>query len=334
MTHSMPRSFPPLLEAGQEPPQKSRRSQLNQLAIQSQLSRGTVLGHAEAALGPFHRAMTKAEQLSVLVEVAWLARWLEMERKEAAATRQVVKLLADVLTEGREESQRLTSKAESAVATTFGSAIEGVSIRRREMTEGNIGVMALIERVCEVFSIKLVDLNTEQTSKVQANKPADEPRFGWPEMQVAILKEAIAVAEALPDHPSVVRLCVSALSSLHTFLSPASQTHLAKLYPQSLNTIRRRAINFDGMPWWLPGRVILSIEVASLPPSRVPIEHAREELGGGKDKGRKDPFLYNPRLKAPDVGKTVLVSNEQVDVFVTLQNVFAFDLEIQDLSLV
>lgn len=99
-----------------------------------------------------------------------------------------------------------------------------------------------------------------------------------------------------------------------------------------MGTIRRRAIDFDGIPWWLPGRVVLSVEVASLPPARVPIEHARDEIMG-QAQGRKDPFLYNPRFKAPEVGKTVLVANEQVDVFVTLQNPFTFDLEIQDLSL-
>jgi hypothetical protein len=119
---------------------------------------------------------------------------------------------------------------------------------------------------------------------------------------------------------------------LHGYLSPGNQNYLAKLYPQAVNTIRRRAIQFDGIPWWLPGRIVLSVEVASLPPSRVPIEHAPAELAGN-GQGRKDPFLYNPRLKAPEVGKTVLVANEQVDVFVTLQNVFSFDLEIQDLSL-
>jgi len=334
MTHTLPRSFPPLREAGDEPAHgRSRRSQLQQLAIQSQLSRSSVLGHAEAALGPYRRALTKAEQLAVHVEVVWLARWLEMERKEAAATRQVVKLLANVLAEGREETQRVT-RAGSANSTTFGSASQGVAIRRREMTEGNLGVMELIERVCSAFGIKLVDFEGEKNPTVtQAAKEVDEARFGWPEMQVAVMKEAIAVAEALPDHPSVVRLCVSALNSLHGFLTPGNQSYLAKLYPQAMNTIRRRAIDFDGIPWWLPGRIILSVEVASLPASRVPIEHARDELSVGKTEGRKDPFLYNPRLKAPEAGKTVLVANEPVDVFVTLQNVFSFDLEIQDLSL-
>lgn len=60
--------------------------------------------------------------------------------------------------------------------------------------------------------------------------------------------------------------------------------------------------------------------------------------------------MYNPRLKPAEAGtvsdkkcvndfyadatQTVLVANEQVDVFVTLSNPFTFDLELADLSLV
>lgn len=200
ITHTLPRSFPPLRDEGFDLAQShKRRIQLNQLAIQSQLTRSSVLGHAEAALGPYRRAMTKAEQLSVLVEVVWLARWLDMERKAASATRQVVKLLANLVSEGREESLRLTSKTESAISTTFGSANQGVAIHRREMTGGNSSVLALVDQVCTAFGLKLVDFNNDRSPTItQGTKEVTDPRFGWPEMQVEVVKEAIAVAEALP----------------------------------------------------------------------------------------------------------------------------------------
>ncbi len=59
--------------------------------------------------------------------------------------------------------------------------------------------------------------------------------------------------------------------------------------------------------------------------------------------------MYNPRIKTVEAGKvschlvwrenpadhaqTVIVANEQIDVFVTVSNPFAFDLEVADLSL-
>ena len=49
--------------------------------------------------------------------------------------------------------------------------------------------------------------------------------------------------------------------------------------------------------------------------------------------GKKDPFLYNPRLKPTDAAKTLLVVNEQIEVFVTVKNPFLFDLDIADLSI-
>lgn len=136
------------------------------------------------------------------------------------------------------------------------------------------------------------------------------------------------------DHAAVIRFCLSALKALHTHLTPSNQSQLVKLYPKALSIIRRRAIDFDGIPWWLPGRIVLSVEISSLSVNKMPFEHSRTEISTSEKKeGRKDPFLYNPRLKGPGVGKTTLVANEQVDVYVTLQNVFSFDLEIQDVSL-
>ena len=38
-------------------------------------------------------------------------------------------------------------------------------------------------------------------------------------------------------------------------------------------------------------------------------------------------------MRRPANTQTVLVANEQADVFVTVQNPFAFDLDVQDVSL-
>jgi hypothetical protein len=90
--------------------------------------------------------------------------------------------------------------------------------------------------------------------------------------------------------------------------------------------------------------------------NRIPLERSRTEIDGQTQLvgGKKEMFLYNPRLKAAEAGKvgacpelgsclvmichadhsqTLIVANEQVEVYVTVQNPFAFDLDIQDLSL-
>jgi hypothetical protein len=66
---------------------------------------------------PHHRAMTKPEQLALHVEVAWLARWLDLPRKEACVTREVVKRIAVMVVEAREESRRGPSTSHTKANT-------------------------------------------------------------------------------------------------------------------------------------------------------------------------------------------------------------------------
>jgi hypothetical protein len=185
---------------------------LAQLAAESQLPRHTVLGHAEAGVAAFRKAMTKPEQLAVYVEVVRIARWLEMERKEAAATREVLKLVGAVVVEGREEHRRLLSQAAARAHGTDASRMEGamgygvgvpvsaVIARRKETTDGNHGIAELVERICTVLGVDLLALG-DPHKEYEASRPREdhgEPHFGWPDLQVEVIKEAITTAESLP----------------------------------------------------------------------------------------------------------------------------------------
>ncbi|WVF69319.1 hypothetical protein IAT40_004095 [Kwoniella sp. CBS 6097] len=374
MTHTLPRSFLPPLQGREITDLSARRKRNRSLALlsaSSQLTRQSVFAHVEQAMGPHHRAMTKTEQLSLHTEAIWLARWLDLPRKESAITRDVIKRIAILIVEGREENRRMgaagfhrakmatptsalldenkSDAAAAAAAVGLGLGLpvanQNVAVRRKESTDGNGGILALFERACQVMGIDLLasshdefatasHRHTQSITQVDSDIPSSskgEPRFGWPELQVELLKEGITVTESLPDHPSIIRLALSALNGLHGYLNPQSQGMLSKMYPSALATTRRRGMDIGGMPWWIPGKIVLSIEVSGLPPNKVPIQHSSEEIV--LKEGKKDPFLYNPRLKAAEGGKTIIVANEQIDVFVTVRNPFTFDLEIQDLSI-
>lgn len=218
ISYSLPRSFPaPVENKDDVAAARRRRIVLGQLALSSQLSRSTILGHAEAALAPFRLAMTKAEQLAVHVEVVWLARWLEMERKEARVTREIIKLVSSVVVEGREEHTRWMSRVNSGLG--LGVPIgrsdpqvmsHSVAFRRKEVTEGNAGVMDLIQRVCAALGVEILPLGVDAVTVpgIQGSNELNEPRFGWADLQVETLKEAIAVAENLPGE--LLRLFASA----------------------------------------------------------------------------------------------------------------------------
>ncbi|OCF62347.1 hypothetical protein L486_02015 [Kwoniella mangroviensis CBS 10435] len=367
MTHTLPGNFIPPLQPHENIDHHIRRKrhrQMTMLSTSSSISRQSIFAHAENALQPYHRAMTKTEQVILHNEAIWLSRWLDLPRKESSITRELIKRLAILVVEGREESKRsggfshqkmktptisAENKSDEASSAAIGLGLgfsvpnQTVAVRRKESTEGNNGIIGLFERAAQVMGIDLLSFGLTPQSNGWDDHHNDhddygaeggipKPRFGWPELQVEFLKEGIAISESLPDHPSIIRLCLTALNNLNGYLNPQSQHMLNKMYPISLATVRRRGIEIGQVPWWIGERVVLSVEIASLPPNKIPIEHSINEISPMKE-GKKDPFLYNPRLKAAEAGKTVIVANEQIDVFVTVRNPFTFDLEIQDLSI-
>jgi hypothetical protein len=142
---------------------------------------------------------------------------------------------------------------------------QAVAERRRESNEGNIGVIALFERALTLMGLDLLYFSGDSTKPQQTMGQDSTPptyRFGWPELQVEMMKEGIAVAESLPDNLAVVRFCTTALNSLHRHLNPQSQVHVSKMYPTALAVIRRRGLEVATLPWWVPGRLVLSLELA------------------------------------------------------------------------
>jgi hypothetical protein len=195
-----------------------------------------------------------------------MARWLGLPRKEASVTRILVKRLALVIVEAREESRKAakapqpTKETEMAVGLGLGMAVPTrVAVRRKESAEGNASIVELLERLLSTVGVDLLSFNSEPTL------PSRGPQgrhYGWPELQVEIMKEVITISESLPDHPTILRFCLSALNGLYPYLSPTSQSSLAKMYPASLGVIRRRGIEIGQIPWWVPGKLLLSLEVA------------------------------------------------------------------------
>ena len=273
-SHSLPRSFPALLtlEESRDATRRQKRHRfLTLLHQRSLLDRHVIFAHAEGTLRPYHRALTKAEQINLCTEVIWLARWLDLPRKEAFITRDIVKRIGVLIVESREESRRRGaagfSRSKSS-ATVGGDRTpqsgRAVGIRRRESIEGNESVMALFERAIQIMGLDLLSLASPNGPRAQLRHTGQDetpaPRFGWPELQVEMFKEGIAVAESLPDQVGVIRLCMTALKELHLFLNPGSQGVLAKMLPNALGVMRRRRATVD-LPWWLPGVTVLSIEL-------------------------------------------------------------------------
>ena len=228
VSHTFPRSFPlpPADDIARDPGTRRRRHKaLHQLSMRSGLQRHYVLEHGASALSPHHRALTGPEQLALHVDVVWLTRYLELPRKEASFTREIIKRLSAMLIQSRQRlmpsSPQFTAPSVETVGLGLGlpTTSSAVAVRRRESTDGNDAVVALMHRVCDILGIDLIDLNPDPPD--YDSLPA-KARFGWPEIQVGNLQAFIAVAETLPDPKGVIRLCLSALKGLYPYLNPVS----------------------------------------------------------------------------------------------------------------
>ncbi len=90
-----------------------------------------------------------------------------------------------------------------------------VGIRMSESATGNESVLRLLRHVCRTLGIdldavKLVDMSTQETNRQHIEKTEaasvfddelsleNSESYGWSELQVGIIREAVAVAEALP----------------------------------------------------------------------------------------------------------------------------------------
>jgi hypothetical protein len=157
---------------------------------------------------------------------------LGYRRKEAYILREVLGCILDLLVCGREEDGQFR-KLNTPIAglgiqglSLGGSQVGGrgnVGVRQNESTEGNESVLRLLKYVCRVLGInldavRLVEIDAdwapqatddaEGQPSISSGTDAEDlldmtpESYGWPELQVGVVREAVAVAEALPGQLS------------------------------------------------------------------------------------------------------------------------------------
>ena len=156
-----------------------------------------------------------------------------------------------------------------------GGSAAAVGVRRIEKHAGNDSVVRIAAYIARVHGIDLGRVGVidpalrerreslkgseegSADSRVSVAKKATstDATYGWPELQVGVVREALAIAEALPDHASVAQFSLSTLRSLHEFITPQEQQHLAQAAIRAINISRRRGI-FRSMEFWFDGPLV------------------------------------------------------------------------------
>jgi hypothetical protein len=204
---------------------------LERLSVSTGIPRSLIGATLSQAHGPWLLHLEPGERIVVLEMMAGIYACLGYRRKEVYILREVLGCIMDLLVCGREESE-----ADNSTSTTndgglgikgipFGGGqtrgLGGVGVRQSESTGGNESILRLLKYICKVLGIdlqavKLVNPANEVDAEEQHKGPPTAENFqcdsidtlqdpyGWPELQVGVVREAVAAAEALPGPPTSI----------------------------------------------------------------------------------------------------------------------------------
>ncbi|KAI6166990.1 transport protein Trs120 or TRAPPC9 TRAPP II complex subunit-domain-containing protein [Pisolithus thermaeus] len=333
---------------------------LERLSAITGITRCQIANTLSLAHGPWLLHLGPHERLVILQSVASIYNCLGFKRKEVYVLREVVSCIMDLVVCGRGEDEQLRRSNLGSVGSIAAPEpaefkdsetpkLGNVGVRRKENLEGNQSILKLLNYACKVLGVNLESVNpapTETRGKPSASNSEAESglqwegayasetlrvQFGWPELQVGVIREAVAVAEALPDYLAVARISLSALKTMHSMLTTADQCHLYQTASRALNILKRRG-ETTPIEWWA-GQLVSPLH-------RLPIERPMSLLNSTLPSENPltarvtNTFLYNPRESVNVRDKGILVEGEVAELVVTLHNPFVFDLELQSLSLI
>lgn len=185
---------------------------LERHAIITGITRASISAILAQAHGPWLLHLGPTERISVLERIAAMYSILGYKRKEAYILREVLGCVMDLVVCAREEAGGATITGAGlgiqGVDLGAGSNQGGVGMRANDSSQGNESVLKIVKHVCRVHGIDLeaVKLVVDSTRRVSASPTEEEEDdcvafsepYGWPELQIGIVREAIAVAESLP----------------------------------------------------------------------------------------------------------------------------------------
>lgn len=221
------------------PPTLTHPDQLTEVHLErltsiSGIKRSQISEIVSQAHGPWLLHMGPRERIATLEAIAGFYGCFGYKRKEAYVLREILGCIMDLVVCGREQPEEIRIMGS---ARHSGLGIQGLSspftpsgtagmvgVRENEIADGNESIMKVVKFICKTHGIdleavKVVDTHftLKQLTEVEEDNKADdapntseeEPllteTIGWPELQIGIVREAIAVAEALPGTSSFER---------------------------------------------------------------------------------------------------------------------------------
>ena len=197
------------------PNEPNRWESFERLSSISGVSRSSIASILGQVHGPWLLHLGARERISILEATSSLYACLGYRRKEAYVLREVLGCIMDLMVCGREEDglSRIPSnpgmtglRIHGLNSSGLGLGWNDVGVRISESIEGNESLLSLQKYVCKILGVDLEavkrtkDICTTTVTEDHDNDVLTDivQSYGWPELQVGVVREAVAVAEALP----------------------------------------------------------------------------------------------------------------------------------------
>ncbi|KAI9140539.1 transport protein Trs120 or TRAPPC9 TRAPP II complex subunit-domain-containing protein [Paraphysoderma sedebokerense] len=259
-----------------------------------------------------------SDQVRTALSLAALYSRIGYHRKQSFFLRYAASILLPII------SRKVVTGKDAANSNTANALISGNAW----------GLLDVMKRICHVFGVGS-----------HLTYDDDNFEFGWPELQIDVLRESIRAAEAVEDPTHMITFTTRLLRRLHPYLSRDEQIKIATSLQRVVAASLGQEEFTDGVKSTLADTVLLKgvFGVPILKGLEVLSPSLRRVVFPNKRQSRKveatvtqsnDPFIFNPySKKSNSVTSHLLVAKEPCYANVTFTNPFSFDLEIQSISI-
>ncbi|CAG8540594.1 1844_t:CDS:10 [Paraglomus occultum] len=276
----------------------------------SGVSRVEIAQWAMKGYGIFVEEMSTTEQIHVNTSLASIFSSINFQRKYAFFLRRSVFLILPLLSRSRLPLAQAGK----------------TSIVEDDRLLGNL------KQIVDIYGVG--DDDEDQKGELSATEEDAQNNFGWPDIQINVLKDAIMISESIPDFHSIAKYTSRLLRRLFLYLPREEQHRLSVSLPRIVGLAKKQDIDMQIKYWGI--NVVREVRVCRPSPKEIPYPHSGKILSQSdvKKEGNDGPFIYNPfSKKNAETVQTHLVANETAYFIVVLANVYAVDLEIQSISL-
>lgn len=282
-------------------------------------------------------AMGFIEQCRIYCCLATMYGDLELYRKRAFILRiLLVGLLPKLESTVNENDKIIDSDTQRDISVI---AFEDKSPKGNQLSS----VRKIYESLFDIYKI-----NEETESSL--NSASDRARSNWTSLQLSILKLCLKISEAIKDYPVLMKLCTLLLTRYSHCLPIDDQYKLKEKIEWISYLSHKNNLNIVA-PYWDPF-LVRKVKLISnrTKDDLVPFAEYQKKANnvGLVDDTAKNistvssntnqPFVFNPFNKdnnAPIINKDkLLIKDEVYQLKVSLQNPFAFEIELNGLSIV